>query len=251
VSGKKFSYPVAEMFHSLQGEGVYCGKPMFFIRLAGCNVGRLHTPQSVPSSDAEFPVVHAQCTAHGGAEFTCDTDYHVRDRLTAEQIVSIIPPGVAYACITGGEPFLHRLDSLVGLLFSEGIHVHVETSGTLRFADTLDPEWLEFGNGANRLHIACSPKISASTNQSVLVENAPFVSEWKFLISTARTENYWYRVVSDFLVAYNAHEAPVYLQPINAIDTPDADATARVIRLAKRSGVWSLSPQLHKYLVIR
>ena len=31
--------PVVEVFHSLQGEGIHCGRSAFFIRLAGCTVG--------------------------------------------------------------------------------------------------------------------------------------------------------------------------------------------------------------------
>ena len=33
------SYPVMELFYSLQGEGYHQGKAAFFIRLAGCDVG--------------------------------------------------------------------------------------------------------------------------------------------------------------------------------------------------------------------
>jgi 7-carboxy-7-deazaguanine synthase len=32
-------YPVMEHFYSVQGEGVHTGKPAYFIRLAGCDVG--------------------------------------------------------------------------------------------------------------------------------------------------------------------------------------------------------------------
>ncbi|MCH2543374.1 MAG: 7-carboxy-7-deazaguanine synthase QueE, partial [Candidatus Atelocyanobacterium sp. ALOHA_A2.5_9] len=33
------TYPIAETFHSIQGEGAWTGVSAFFIRLAGCNVG--------------------------------------------------------------------------------------------------------------------------------------------------------------------------------------------------------------------
>ena len=32
-------YPVMEHFYTIQGEGVHTGKPAYFIRLAGCDVG--------------------------------------------------------------------------------------------------------------------------------------------------------------------------------------------------------------------
>lgn len=34
-----FTYPIVETFHSIQGEGFWCGTAAFFIRLAGCDVG--------------------------------------------------------------------------------------------------------------------------------------------------------------------------------------------------------------------
>jgi organic radical activating enzyme len=38
-NNQPISYPVMEMFYSLQGEGYHQGKAAFFIRLAGCDVG--------------------------------------------------------------------------------------------------------------------------------------------------------------------------------------------------------------------
>ena len=32
-------YPLMEKFYTIQGEGYHTGKPAFFIRLAGCDVG--------------------------------------------------------------------------------------------------------------------------------------------------------------------------------------------------------------------
>ena len=31
--------PVMEHFYTIQGEGMYSGKPAYFVRLAGCDVG--------------------------------------------------------------------------------------------------------------------------------------------------------------------------------------------------------------------
>lgn len=32
-------FPVMEHFYTIQGEGVHAGKPAYFVRLAGCDVG--------------------------------------------------------------------------------------------------------------------------------------------------------------------------------------------------------------------
>jgi len=97
-------YPIAEMFYSLKGEGLYTGMPMSFIRLAGCNL------------DCEF----------------CDTDYNLTGELTIDEILTHIKKvETKHVVITGGEPLIHDLDSLVNRLHHEGFIIHLETNGTL------------------------------------------------------------------------------------------------------------------------
>jgi len=100
---------VAETFRSLQGEGILAGVPSFFIRTTGCNL---------------------RCR-------WCDTPYTswrpegVRcsvDDLVAEATTS----GVRHVVVTGGEPLLQReIGSLTRSLRSAGLHVTVETAGTV------------------------------------------------------------------------------------------------------------------------
>ena len=79
------SYPVMEMFYSLQGEGYHQGKAAFFIRLAGCDVGCVWCDVKDSWDASKHPV------------------------LSIEEIVNsaLAHPG-RLAIVTGGEPLLHQ-----------------------------------------------------------------------------------------------------------------------------------------------
>jgi len=98
-------FPVMEHFYTIQGEGVHAGKPAYFVRLAGCDVGCVwcDVKESWPTDG--FPM-------HSAFEI-CDWV-----KATAAEIV----------VITGGEPAMYDCNSLVDKLHEAGYRVHVETS---------------------------------------------------------------------------------------------------------------------------
>ena len=100
------SYPVMEVFPTLQGEGKFTGHPACFIRLAGCDVGCswCDVKESWPTD--EYPVLSALEIAEGATE-----------------------SGHKLAVITGGEPCMYDLTSLTLELKKRGFQVHLETSG--------------------------------------------------------------------------------------------------------------------------
>lgn len=116
-------YKINEIFYSLQGEGLWVGTPMLFIRMAGCNY------------KCEF----------------CDTDYSHKLTLSIEGILKYVR-GVPTKdiCITGGEPFLQDLNPLVSTLHKKVRSIYIETNGFLlsRIKDL----------GSIRPWIVCSPK---------------------------------------------------------------------------------------------
>ena len=102
---------ITEIFHSIQGESTYAGRPCVFVRLTGCPL---------------------RCT-------WCDTAYAFyggRD-MTIDDIVNQVR---AFDCnlveVTGGEP-LSQMESLplLSRLCDEGFEVLVETSGAIDTAD--------------------------------------------------------------------------------------------------------------------
>ena len=106
----EITYPVAEIFRSIQGEGYHTGRPAVFVRLAGCNL---------------------ECS-------WCDTDHAVKDELTVQQIrdhvQDLMVDGSSLIVLTGGEPTLYDLFPLLELWspsISISIDIAIETNGTM------------------------------------------------------------------------------------------------------------------------
>lgn len=120
------TYPVNEIFYSLQGEGFHTGRPAIFVRLSGCNL---------------------RCGF-------CDTDHSFHVNLSTEQVAERIkdfPVKVETVVLTGGEPTLFDLTPLVEIFHKNDLKVHIETNGTNPVNAPVD--W-----------ITCSPKKQGSEN---------------------------------------------------------------------------------------
>jgi len=102
---------VNEIFLSVQGEGLYMGRPTVFIRLTGCNL---------------------RCK-------WCDTKYAFEDgdKMTVEEVLAKVEEyGIKEVCITGGEPLLQ--DEVIGLMFrliDGGYHIVLETNGSINIEE--------------------------------------------------------------------------------------------------------------------
>lgn len=101
---------IAEAFVSVQGEGKLAGVPSLFIRTSGCNL-RCHfcdTPYTSWLASGE----HRELT-----ELVALFDAH---------------PNVRHAVVTGGEPMIAKgIEALVAALKARGLHVTIETAGTV------------------------------------------------------------------------------------------------------------------------
>lgn len=131
---------IAEIFHSLQGEGELTGVPSVFVRTSGCNL---------------------RCT-------WCDTKYASWQpegaQVRIEEIVRrVLDYAAKHVVLTGGEPMIAAgIHELAAQLHRQGLHITIETAGTIA------PD-----------NIACdlaslSPKLSNSTPDGTLAGN-----EWQ------------------------------------------------------------------------
>jgi 7-carboxy-7-deazaguanine synthase (Cx14CxxC type) len=125
------SYLVKEVFATLQGEGANAGRVAVFCRFSGCNLwtGRdEHRSQAVCRfCDTDFVGVDGP----GGGRFaTADSlAEHVAHTWPG---VLPPPPGVEPLVVcTGGEPLLQLDDALIDALHDRGMHIAIETNGTL------------------------------------------------------------------------------------------------------------------------
>ena len=100
---------IAEIFHSLQGEGSLVGVPSVFVRTSGCNL---------------------RCV-------WCDTPYTSWQPEGEERSLDAILSAVAayparHAVVTGGEPMIASgIVDLTERLRARGLHITIETAGTV------------------------------------------------------------------------------------------------------------------------
>jgi 7-carboxy-7-deazaguanine synthase len=108
---------LAEIFYSIQGEGIWTGTPAVFVRLAGCNLA------------CDF----------------CDTDYSTKFFASVEDVVREVREagsGCPMVILTGGEPFAQaETPALIEALRRDGRRVHIESNGTI-YAPLPDDVWL-------------------------------------------------------------------------------------------------------------
>ena len=136
--------PLVEDFYTIQGEGFHSGKPAYFIRLGGCDVG---------------------CR-------WCDAKYTWNPKLyPPTEIETVVERAASYPAraivLTGGEPLLYPLDPLCDALHERGLEIFLETSGSHPLSGSFD--W-----------ICLSPK----RKQPPLAEAFAAANELKVIIET-------------------------------------------------------------------
>lgn len=106
--------PLMEAFYTIQGEGYHTGKPAYFIRLGGCDVG-CHWCDVKESWNAE---------AHPPTSI--------------EEIVAGAAVHSNTIVITGGEPLMWDMGPLTAALHAANMRIHLETSGAYPLTGTWD-----------------------------------------------------------------------------------------------------------------
>lgn len=97
--------PLMEAFRTVQGEGAHTGRPSFFMRIGGCDVG-CHWCDVKESWDAQ------------------------RHPLTPlDELINLPGDHDSIVVITGGEPLMWDMGPLTNGLRQRGFRVHLETSG--------------------------------------------------------------------------------------------------------------------------
>jgi organic radical activating enzyme len=206
---------VAEVFFSVQGEGVTAGRPAVFIRLQGCAVGCVwcDTKYSWPEE--------------GGREVT---------------LPALLAEACAFPCrhivVTGGEPLASPLfASLVLGLDAAGFTIEVETSGTVPPPPALPPamQW----NVSVKLASAGVPE-AARINADAIAAFQAREAWWKFVV-TGEDDVHEVRALAE---RFALPRARILLQP-EALTREDLIARSPwVVEACKRHG-FRFSPRLH------
>jgi 7-carboxy-7-deazaguanine synthase len=136
---------IAEIFHSLQGEGRLTGTPSVFVRTSGCNLRCrfCDTPYASWTPEGEFLSVEAVVAE---VEKVAGTR-----RVPNASEMQCVPDKTQHVVITGGEPMLvPELVPLCAELRRREMHITIETAGTRYLPVECDL-------------MAVSPKMSNST----------------------------------------------------------------------------------------
>lgn len=103
-----------EAFRTVQGEGAHTGRPSFFMRIGGCDVG-CHWCDVKESWDAQ------------------------KHPLTSlDELLELPGNQDSIVVITGGEPLMWDMGPLTAGLRARGFRVHLETSGAYPVTGTWD-----------------------------------------------------------------------------------------------------------------
>jgi len=202
---------VNEIFHSIQGESTYAGRPCVFVRLTACDL---------------------RCS-------WCDTPYafHEGGKMALEDVLSRVRD---YGCdvveITGGEPLLQKeVYPLMQRLLDEGQTVLIETGGHLS-ADAVP-------NGVIRvIDVKCPGSGESNKVHWQNLERLRATDEVKFVISDRVDYEFAREVVARYQLLNQA--AAVLFSPVHGV--MNARQLAEWI-LADRLPV-RLQLQAHKYI---
>ncbi len=103
---KRTSWPIMEHFYTIQGEGFHSGRPAYFIRTGGCDVGCVWCDVKESWNAADHSPMHLTDIIQVIKESACN-----------------------FVVITGGEPAMYELSVLVNALHALQIETAIETSG--------------------------------------------------------------------------------------------------------------------------
>ncbi len=253
---------IAEIFSSIQGEGVYVGRRQIFIRFCGCNLNcRYCDTEAAARVGQPFQAaddVPTRCLAEPAPGRPA---VEHENPIAANDLAKMVsklnkPTGLHQAIsITGGEPLLHAgyLLEALGPLRELNLPIHLETNGSLpdeleRIADLIDV-------------VAMDVKIESATG-----EPPRFDANRRFLAVAARREVFIKVVFSDSITDAEIDEiigiaeaierpVPVILQPVTprrGVAAPGPATMFAVQRKLAARGVDSrIIPQVHLVLGVK
>lgn len=194
--------PIMEQFYTIQGEGFHSGRAAYFIRIAGCDVGCVWCDVKESWDSAVHPLAQIS------------------------DIVKTVKENKAdFVVITGGEPAMYDLTTLVNALKYNDIEIAIETSGCYELIGKVD--WYCF-----------SPKKFKAPTEEAYTK----ASELKVVIShpsdISWAETHAEKVNTDCML---------FLQPEW---NKQEKILPQIIEYVKGNQRWRISLQTHKFMQI-
>ena len=198
----KLELPIMEHFYTLQGEGFYSGRAAYFIRLAGCDVG---------------------CVWCDVKE-SWDSDAH--PILSIDFLISEIEKTNAdFVVLTGGEPALYNLETLIKNLKTRKIEVAIETSGCYPLKGIVD--WYCFS--PKKFKAPCEEAYQLANELKVVISHPSDIA--------------WAEMHAEKVKS----ACKLYLQPEWS---KSIDLMPLIIEFIKSNNKWQISLQTHKFMNI-
>lgn len=230
-------YPLAERFLAPQGEGLYAGAQMAFVRTVGCSVGKQICVACDTDFDKSYPAL-------GGGIYSTD------------ELMEWAGPA-RHVCVTGGEPLDRDLRPLIRAFDGRAL-VHVETSGTRH------PDWLDLRGQPRQqgMHAIGEPVVdrvawrwaplwvTVCPKPGFLPEMVERVADEVKVIAGGLGDGPGWPTLDDAL-RWADMGLLVYWQPRNFRDAVDRDALDEALATVAKHPQLRLSCQLHKFLRTR
>jgi 7-carboxy-7-deazaguanine synthase len=194
--------PIMEYFFTIQGEGFYSGRAAFFIRTAGCDVGCVWCDVKESWNKEKHPLQTI--------DFLID---------------EVKNSGTQLVVITGGEPAMYNLTTIINRIKELNIEVAIETSGCYNLNGDVD--WYCF-----------SPKKFKAPVEEAYIK----ASELKVVISHS-SDFEW---AESHLTKINS-SCTLYLQPEWS---KQERFLPEIIEYVKKHPKWRISLQTHKFMNI-
>ena len=194
--------PVMEFFYTIQGEGFYSGRAAYFVRLAGCDVGCVWCDVKESWNLNEHPLL--------------SIDFIEKE---------VLESGTDFVVITGGEPAMYDLTTLITRLKSHSIEIAIETSGTYSLLGEID--WYCFSPKKFKEPIE---EAFTKANELKVIISHPSEFEW--------AENHALKLATD---------CKLYLQPEWS---KQERFLPLIIDYVKKHPKWRISLQTHKFMNI-
>jgi 7-carboxy-7-deazaguanine synthase len=194
--------PVMEFFYTIQGEGFYSGRAAYFVRLAGCDVGCVWCDVKESWNLNEHPLL--------------SIDFIEKE---------VLESGTNFVVITGGEPAMYDLTTLITRLKSHSIEIAIETSGTYSLLGEID--WYCFSPKKFKEPIE---EAFTKANELKVIISHPSDFEW--------AENQVFKLPAD---------CKLYLQPEWS---KQERFLPLIIDYVKKHPKWRISLQTHKFMNI-
>jgi len=226
---------ISEIFTSVQGEGIYAGIPMVFVRFSGCNLkcDYCDTPLSRPAVAGKIQTV---------AEIIED----IEKELESAKKVSIIS-------FTGGEPLMHAeiISEIIPHFKKRSIKTYLDTNGTLYEKFSKIAEGIDY--------VAMDIKLPSACSQDYWREHLEFLKIAKknifvkIVVTSKSTDNEFKKAVET--IAAVDVSIPLIIQPVTPIKNVNTMPFERIRALKKFAETKlenvSIIPQMHKKLGIK